>query len=464
MVNTRFAPGFLSLLLAASALSAEDVFKPPPGRWPSFRGTNSTGIADCPMPVVSWNVAKNENVLWKTPIPGLAHSCPIIWDGRVFVTTAISSDAKPEFITGREGGAGKPSGDTSKHIWRVYCLDLHSGKIVWEKTACEGVPKIKRHPKSTQANATPATDGKHLIVYFASEGLYCYDLDGKLLWKKDLGVIDTGAFDNTSLQWGAASSPIIWKDLVILQADQRKGAFLAAFEVETGKEAWRVTREEYASWSTPVICETKNRVELITSSPKFSRGQDPKTGKELWKLGSHSAITVPTPIVGRDLIFLADGYVRPGPRPIYAIRPGGTGDLTLPEGKETNDSVVWSRSRGGPYIPTPILYGDYLYVCNNIGVLTCYEANSGKQVYEKRLGGMYSASAVAADGKLFFTSEDGEVRVVKAGPEFELLATNPTGEACLATPAIADGILVIRGLSAIYAIGSAAVPKPDRSR
>ena len=305
-------------------------------RWPSFRGANGTGLAGSSLPVLTWNGEKGENIVWKTPIPGLGHSCPVIWDGRVFLTTAVSGDPKAVAKTGqasRRFRRAQSEADTSKHVWRVYCLDLRSGKIQWEKVACEGVPKVKRHPKSTQANATPATDGKHLVVFFASEGLYCYDLDGKLLWKKDLGVIDTGAFDNTSYQWGAASSPIIYKNLVIMQCDQRKGAFLAAFDVETGKELWRNTREgeEYASWSTPVIYEGKDRVELITSSPKFSRGHDPLTGKELWKLGSHSFITVPTPIIGRDMIFLADGYFRPGPRPIYAgFGPASiSGDITL---------------------------------------------------------------------------------------------------------------------------------------
>ena len=172
------------------------------------------------------------------------------------------------------------------------------------------------------------------------------------------------------------------------------------------------------------------------------------------EVGTHSNITVPTPVVGRELIYLADGYSRPGPRPIYAVRAGGTGDLTLDDRKESNASIAWSHARGGPYVPTPILYGDHLYVGNNIGILTCYDAASGKQVYEKRMAGSYSASPIAAGGKLYFTSEEGDVRVIKAGPDYELLATNPIGEPCLATPAVADGILVIRSLSAVLAIGT----------
>jgi uncharacterized protein (TIGR03067 family) len=456
----RILHGCLGLLLLGSVAAADD--PPMKGRWPSFRGSNASGLADGPVEAAKWNGTKRENIAWKTRIPGLGHSCPVIWDRRIYLTTAISDDAKAELASGKQGGSGKSAADLSKHSWRVYCLDLPTGKILWERTAYEGNPKIKRHPKSTQANATPATDGKHLVVWFASEGLYCYDLAGKLLWKKDLGVIDAGAFDNTSLQWGAASSPIIYKNMIFLQCDQVKGAFLAAFDIETGKEIWRDKREELASWSTPLIYEGKTRVELVTSSPKFSRGHDPLTGKELWRLGTHSNITVPTPIASKDLIYLVDGYSRPGPRPIYAVRPGSSGDITLPKEKESSNSIAWSALRGGAYVPTPILVGDYLYVLKNIGALTCYEAGSGKQIYEQRLTGIFSASPIAAGGKLYFASEEGDVHVVKAGPRFELLATNPVGEPCFATPAIADGMLVIRGASSVIAIGAAQPNKEAR--
>jgi uncharacterized protein (TIGR03067 family) len=456
-------PCCLGLALAAPAFCGELQPGPALDRWPSFRGVNAAGCAERPLAVSTWNAATGHNLLWKTAIPGLGHSCPVIWDGQIFITTAISGDPKAELKTGRNGGAGQSATDDSKHTWRVYCLDFHSGKVRWEATACAGVPKVKRHPKSTQANATPATDGKRLVVFFASEGLYCYDLDGKLLWQKDLGVIDAGAFDNVALQWGSASSPIIFQDMVLVQCDQQQGSFLAAFELASGKEIWRDKRQEGPSWSTPVILQGKGRAELITASPNFSRGYDPRTGKELWRLGNHSSITVPTPVVGKELIYLADGYSRPGPKPIYAVRPGQSGDISLAQGTESSDAIAWSRTRGGPYVPTPILVGDLLYVCNNIGVLACYDGRTGKQLYEQRLGGNYSASPIAAAGRIYFTSEEGDVRVIEAGPEFKPLATNPIGEPCLATPALASGRLIVRTASALLAIGVADV-KEDKQK
>jgi uncharacterized protein (TIGR03067 family) len=457
-------PCCLALALAAPAFCGELQPSPALDRWPSFRGVNAAGCAERPVAVSTWNAATGHNLLWKAPIPGLGNSCPIVWDGQIFVTTAISGDPKAELKTSRNGGAGQSATDDSKHAWRVYCLDFHSGKVRWEATACAGVPKVKRHPKSTQANATPATDGKRLVVFFASEGLYCYDLDGKLLWQKDLGVIDAGAFDNVALQWGSASSPIIFQDLVIVQCDQQQGSFLAAFEVATGKEIWRDKRQEGPSWSTPVIFQGNGRAELITSSPNFSRGYDPRTGKELWRLGNHSSITVPTPVAGKELIYLADGYSRPGPRPIYAVRPGQSGDISLAQGTESSDAIAWSRTRGGPYVPTPILVENLLYVCNNIGVLACYDGRSGKQLYEQRLGGSYSASPIAAAGRIYFTSEEGDVRVIEAGPEYKPLAKNPIGEPCLATPALADGRLIVRTASALLAIGADDKQKDDKPK
>jgi outer membrane protein assembly factor BamB len=437
----------LVVLLTASFAAAE-----PPSRWPSFRGPHATGLADGSSLPDTWNVPKGQNVRWKTAIPGLGHASPVVWEGRVFVATAVSSDPKSEFKTDL-GGSGKAAADMSKHSWRVLALDLKTGKVLWEKTAHEGIPKVKRHLKASHANATPATDGKHVVAFFASEGLYCYDLDGRELWKKDLGVIDAGAYDVPTLQWGSASSPVIHAGRVFVQCDQHQGSFLAAFDVATGKELWRVGRDEKPSWATPTIHEGPGRTELITSAPNFSRGYDPATGKELWKLGGHSAITTPTPFAARGLIYLADGYYRPRPGGIHAVKPGATGDLTLKAGEAANAGVAWSKAKGGPYMPTPIVYGEHLYVLRDRGMLVCYDAATGKDVYEETVGGRYSASPVAADGKVYLTSEAGDVLVVKAGPKFDLIAKNPIGEACLATPAIAGGLLLVRGQNTLYAIG-----------
>ncbi len=423
-----------------------------PQNWPSFRGPHASGVADGQKPPVVWDVDKGINVRWKTPIPGLGHSCPVVWGDRLFVTTAVSSDPKSEFRPGQYGDV-EPAKDKSEHVWKVYCLDRHSGAVLWERTAHRGVPRVKRHPKASQANCTPAADAGHLVVCFGSEGLYCYDHAGNLLWQHDLGDLDAGWFFDRDYQWGFGSSPALYRDLAFVQCDVGKGSFLAAYRLADGKEAWRAPRDEVPSWSTPTVCEGPGRAELITSATHYARGYDPLTGKELWRLGRLSEITVPAPVVGQGLIFLSSGY-RPV-QPIYAVRPGASGDISLPKDKTSAGAVAWSAPKGGPYLPTPIVYGDYLYVCANGGVLTCYEAKTGKQVYRERLGGSsgYTASPVAADGRLYFTSEEDGVRVVKAGPKFELLAENPLGEVCLATPAISDGMLFFRTQHHVIGIG-----------
>jgi len=425
--------------------------------WTSFRGTNASGVGDGKTPV-TWNAAKGENVLWKTEIPGLAHSSPIIWGNRVFITTAVSSDPKAVFRHGLYGDVD-PSPDVSKHSWRVYCLDKATGKIIWERVAHEGVPKTKRHPKSSQASSTPVTDGKHIVAFFGSEGLYTYDLDGKLLWKQDLGALNAGWFYDPDYEWGTASSPIIYKNLVIVQCDIQKNSFIAAYDINDGHRVWITSREEIPSWGTPTIYEGKPRAELITHATKFNRGYDPMTGKELWKLSGNSEITTPTPLVAHGMVYITNGYR--DIQPIYAIRPGGSGDISLKDGQESSDFIAWSKKRGGPYMATPVIYGDYLYICALQGVLSVYNAKTGERLYQQRLGegGAYSASPVAADGKVYFPSEDGDILVVKAGPTYELLATNPIGEVCMASPAISDGVIFVRAEHHVFAIGEHAGTK-----
>jgi outer membrane protein assembly factor BamB len=375
-----------------------------------------------------------------------------VWGDRVYLTTAVSIDGKAELRTGLYGDVDSVN-DSAEHSWRVYCLDKHSGKILWEQTAHTGVPKIKRHPKASHANPTPATDGTHIVASFGSEGLYCYDRQGNLLWQKSLGVLNSGWFYDADYEWGFGSSPILYNGLVIVQCDIGKDSFLAAYRVADGEEVWRTPRDEIPSWGTPTIVETTDRVELVTNATKFARGYDPRTGEELWRLGPNSEITVPTPIFGEGLIFIASGY-RPI-QPIYAIRPGATGDISLKDGDTKSDAIAWSIKKGGPYMPTPIVYQNHFYVCSNTGIVTCFEAQTGKQVYRERLGGSggYSASPVAADGNLYFTSEESDVRVVRAGPKFELLAINPLGDPCVSTPAISDGMLFIRTQHYLLGIG-----------
>ena len=430
---------------ACAVLSAQN--------WPSFRGPSASGVAEGKEPTaVKWNASTGENILWKTPLAGVAVSSPIVWGDRVFVSTAVSSDPSSGIRTGLYGDV-EPAKDVSKHSWKLVALDRRTGKVLWERVAHEGIPKTKRHPKSSQATATPVTDGRHVIVSFGSEGLYAYDIDGKLLWTKDLGVLNAGWFYDPDYEWGVGSSPIIWKSLVIVQCDIQKNSFIAAFDVTTGQPAWRTAREEIPSWSTPAIFEHDGRAELVTQATTFIRGYNPESGKELWRLGGNSEITIPTPIVGPGVIIVTNGYR--GVQPIFAIKPGATGDITLKGDATTNEFIAWSTNRGGPYIPTPVIYGDLLYVLAINGVLAAYDVKTGQRVYQERVagGGSFSASPVAADGKLYLTSEDGDVFVVRAGPKYELLATNPMSQVIMATPAIANGVIFIRGLKDVFAIG-----------
>jgi outer membrane protein assembly factor BamB len=423
--------------------------------WPQFRGPSASGVVEGQTAAVKWNAEKSENLLWKTKLPGLAHSSPVVWGNIVFVTTAVTTATKDETRFGLYGDVA-PVKDDPKHIWKVYALDKRTGKILWERIAYEGLPKVKRHPKSTHADSTPVTDGKRLIAFFGSHGLYAYDLKGKLLWKQDLGVLDAGWFYDPDYQWEYGSSPIIYRDLIIIQADVQKDSFIAAYSLKNGKLVWKTPREEIPGWGTPTVYEGKTRAELITNGTKAIRGYDPLTGKELWRLTPNSEVTTPTPIVAHDLIYVTSGY-RPI-QPIYAIRLGATGDITLKPGKDSSEFIAWSKPRGGPYMPTPVVYGDYLYTCSNQGVLTAYNAKTGERIYQERLGGKggaFTSSPVASDGKLYLSSEDGDIFVVKAGPKYELLATNPVGEVMMATPAISDGLVIVRGVNHLFAFGAA---------
>ncbi len=431
--------------------------------WPQFRGAGAAGVAAGKSTPVTWNVEKNENILWKAAIPGLSVASPIVWGDRVFVVTAISSDSKAETFRAGLYGDVEPHADMAPHKWVVYALDKGTGKVIWERVSHQGVPRTKRHTKSSQANSTPVTDGQYVVAFFGSEGLYAYDWNGKLQWKKDLGAMNAGWFYDPDYEWGTASSPIIYKNLVIVQCDIQKDSFLAAFDLKSGQEVWRTMRDEIPSWGTPTIYEGQTRAELITHATKFIRAYDPLTGKELWRLAPNSEVTAPTPFASGGLIYVTNGYRFI--QPIYAIKPGGSGDISLQGDATSNDFIAWSTKNGGPYMPTPVVYGELFYTTNNSGILTVYNATTGERVYRERLGkgGSYSASVVAADGKVYFTNEDGEVLVVKAGPKYELLATNPVGEILMATPAISDGVLYIRGLKSLIAVGGGAPAKASEA-
>ena len=427
---------------------------PGSGHWPSFRGREAAGVADNQDLPDRWNPATGENILWQTPIPGLAHSSPIVWGDMIFVTSAISSRKDATFKPGLYGD-GDASEDRSEQRWMLYAIDKRSGQIRWERTAAQGAPKNKRHIKSTYASSSPATDGRIVVAWFGSQGLYAYDFAGGLRWSVDLGRVDMGAYDIPSYEWGPASSPIIWNGLVIIQCDTQADSFVLALNAETGEAVWKTDRQELPSWGTPTVVTTAAGPELITNASNFVRGYDPKTGRELWRLGGSSKITAPTPIFADGLHIIASG--RAPERPVFAVKPGARGDVTPAKGEASSGHLAWSKTGRGSYMPTPLAYRGILYILANNGVFDAYDIATGKEIYRQRLplvGSGFSASPVAADGKIYLSNEDGEMLVIEAGETFRHVATNSMGEPLMATPAISDGVMYVRGSATLFAIAA----------
>jgi outer membrane protein assembly factor BamB len=432
----------LLFLLAFVALGADS-------DWPQFRGKGASGIGTGTTPA-EWNGESGKNVQWKTEIPGLGYSSPVIWGDRIFLTSSVpASGAAAEVKLGLYG-AIQPVKDEGVQNFNVYAVDRKSGKILWTRTAVKSDPKVKRHPKSSHANPTPVTDGKHLVVSFGSEGLYTYDLNGKLLWKKDLGLLDSGYFQVPTAQWGFASSPVLHDGMVIIQADVQKDSFLAAFDVKTGKDLWRTPRADVPTWGTPAIAPAAGGgTQVVVNGWKHIGGYDAKTGKELWKMKGGGDIPVPTPVVLDGLIVVTNAH-GPG-RPIYAIRTNATGDIT-----GSKEHIAWTHDRVGNYMQTPLLHDGVGYFCFDNGVLTAFQLATGERLYQQRLGAGksgFSSSPVAAGDRMYITNEEGHTYVVRLGKEYQLLGENDLGEAVMATPAISGGVLYVRGGRHLFAIG-----------
>lgn len=417
------------------------------GNWPQWRGPNGLGVSSETRVPTEWGETKN--VKWKTAIEGGGHSSPIVWGKRVFLTVAIEGDVIPDAkavthtINGQEFKHPDWTGSDKHHTLKVLCLDADSGKILWSKTSYEGTVFDHRHRRGSYAAPTPITDGKHVYAFFGSEGLYCYDFSGKLVWKVSFGGLAT-------LGMGVGTSPVIYKDLLIVQCDQDTGenSFLVALNRSTGKEVWRATRKVQVSWSTPLIVDTGRRTELITNGNELIIAYDPATGKELWRTKGVESNAIPTPVAGHGMVFVSAGY--PQKRTI-AIKLGGSGDITA------TPNVAWRYDKGTAYVPSTLLYGDFVYLLSDNGILTCLDAKTGDLKYE---GGRvpvparFMASPVAFDGKILITSEDGDTFIVKAGPQHEILRTNSLGEPIFSSPAIADGRIYIRGAKHLYCIAN----------
>ena len=415
--------------------------------WPQWRGPDSRGVSEEKGLPAEWSSAKN--VKWKTPINGRGHSSPIIWGKKIFLTTSVDG----ETIPGRTPGVTHKMSDGSdfvhpdavganlKHTFKVICLDRDTGKILWERVAYEGPVHDSRHKKASFASSTPATDGKYVFAFFGSEGLYAYDFKGKLLWKQDLGKLGTASV-------GYGVSPILYKNLVIMQCDESgMKSFIAAFDKKTGKEVWRVARKVDVTWTSPVLVQAANRMELITAAAEAIIAYDPLTGKELWRHKGLESNAVPTPVVYNDLVVVTSGY----PKKIaLALRAGGNGDVT---GKQ----LVWTYNKGTAYVPSPIAYGEYVYLMTGNGSITALDAKTGKVFYEAARvpkPTTFMASPVAFEGKILLTSEEGDTYVLRAGPKHEVLRTNSLGEPVYASPAIAGGNIFIRSEKHLYAIGN----------
>lgn len=424
------------LLLDATSFAAN---------WPQWRGPSGQGVSEEKNLPTQWGVGKN--IKWKTAIPGRSHSSPIVWGNRVFLTTAVEGDVVPgakavkhmmgdkEFLHPDSIGADR------EHSFKVISLDRETGKILWEQTAFKGTPYDNRHRKSSYAASTPATDGKHVFAFFGSEGLFAYDMKGKLVWRADLGKLAT-------VGMGTGTSPLLHGNLVLMQCDEDNGtgSFIVALDKKTGKEVWRTPRKVQVSWATPILVQTAKRTELITSGTEAIIAYDPETGKELWRHKGVESNAIPSPVANMDMVFVSAGF----PTKIaMAINLGGSGDLA--------DTVAWKYSKGTAYVPSPILYGNYLYLTTDRGILTCLDAKTGEVKYEGGrvpIPATFTASPVAFDGKILLTSEDGDTFMVKAGPTHEILGTNSIGEPVYASPAIADGRIFIRGEKNLYAIGN----------
>jgi len=434
--------------------------------WPQFRGPNGSGVSTEKELPSEWN--SEQNLKWKTPIPGVGWSAPIVVGDKIFVTTAVTDKQnKPKpgggfgsggtkgggFKGGPGGGfGGKRAAPMVTYKFEVLCLDRNTGKQLWSQTALEGKPTIPTHGSNTYATETPVTDGKNVFAYFGMHGLYCYDLDGELVWKKDLGTFPMVA------GWGTASSPVLDGDRLFIQCDNEEKSFLIALDKTTGKELWKEARGERSSWATPLVWKNKDRTEIVASGRKV-RSYDPVTGKQLWELNMGGQASS-SPVGTNEFLYVGSGQGRGGNESgggaPFAVKAEASGDVTPENGKTSSAGVAWVQSRGGPEMASPLVYQDCVYIfARNGGLVSCYEAKTGTPAYTKeRITGAraFWSSPWAHDGKIYCVDEDGQTFVLQAGAEFKLLGKNSLKEMFWSTPAIAGDAILLRGVDNLYCI------------
>jgi outer membrane protein assembly factor BamB len=399
----------------------------------------------------SFNIETSYHVKWNIPVPGLGLSCPVVWDDRIYITTAISSEDTEGYRTGLYGDI-EPVNDSSEHRWMVYSIDKSNGKVLWEQEAYRGIPKVKRHPKSSHANTTLATDGWHVVAFFGSEGMYCYDKDGTLLWKRDFGLINSAWNVVESAEWEFCSSPVIFQDKVIIQADALNTAFVAVLDLKTGNTLWKQDRNEISGWCTPNVYFDGKKARVAVNGYKHRGGYDLLTGQEVWRMEGGGDIPIPTPIVWKDLLFFNSAHGRHAP--LMAVRNSTTGEIAYPESDSVfADSFAWFQDRGGAYMSSVLVYDSLLYRMRWNGNLACLDARTGKTLYDQTVHpSSFIASPVAADGKIYLVSETGEIHIIEAGPVYKPLKKIALGDISLVTPAIAPGMIIFRTASSLIGI------------
>jgi outer membrane protein assembly factor BamB len=446
MQTLRRARAIAAVFLAGFALSTAAA------NWAQFRGPQAGGVdASAPAPV-RWNVETGENIRWRTPIPGLAHASPIVWNDRVYTATAVRP-GRAELKVGLYGDIASAN-DQAEHEWRLIALDRTTGKIIWNKPGHKAVPRVKRHTKASHCNSTPATDGQRIVAIFGSEGLFCFDTAGALVWKKDLGLMDSGFFSVIDAQWGFASSPVIHDGKVVVLCDVQTNSFLAVLNVTDGKELWRTPRKDVPTWSTPTVAKVGEQTQILVNGWHHTGTYDFASGKEIWKLDGGGDIPVPTPVVAHGFAYFTSAHGKF--RPMRAVRLEAKGDITPPDPGATNAGIAWAHARQGNYMQTPIVVGEHVYGCTDSGVLTCFDAKTGAIRYGERLvrGGEGFTGSPVSDGRhLYFASELGNVYVVPVGEKFSVAATNKLSETFMSTPALADGTLFFRTREHLVAVG-----------
>ena len=438
------------LILLVSVVSAQS-------NWPQFRGETAGVVADDPRLPDSWG--PNENIVWSIDVPGTSWSSPIVWDEHVFIVTATRVDGEDNPVSPVEtyrarslGGsmtAANVEQATTPMRWMLYDVDFSTGETRWEQIIHTAVPSLPTHQKTSYAAETPVTDGKRVYVYLGDIGLFAFDFDGELDWSVSMEWLPRR-------DWGSATSPVVHNGRIYVVNDNEAQSFIASYDAETGTEIWRTNRDEGSNWATPFIWRNDVRTEIVTSGNGGVRTYS-LDGDLLWELHGMSSLVIPTPFAQHGLLYINSGYVADQSRPVYAIRPGAAGDISLGEGSNSNDYVVWSHPQLGSYNPSSLVYGDYHYTLLDRGILLCYDARTGREVYPRAritAGTLFTASPWAYNGKIFALSEDGDTFVIKAGPEFSVLGRNSMNEMSMATPAVAQGSLFLRTATKLFRISS----------